>query len=104
MPGAAQDGYVLSYDDATSKFVLVEQTAAGVSDHSSLTNLTADDHIQYHTDTRGDVRYYTKALLDGGQLDDRYYTESEIDSSLALKANDADVIKPSNNIINHYLT
>jgi hypothetical protein len=36
----------------------------GVSDHGSLTGLTADDHPQYHTDSRGDVRYYTKAQVD----------------------------------------
>lgn len=33
-------------------------------DHSQLTSLDADDHIYYHTDARGDVRYYTKAQID----------------------------------------
>ena len=32
--------------------------------HSSLSNLTADDHTQYHNDARGDVRYYTKDQSD----------------------------------------
>ena len=27
--------------------------------HSGLGDLTADDHSQYHNDTRGDARYYT---------------------------------------------
>ena len=31
--------------------------------HSLLSNLDADDHAQYHNDTRGDVRYYTKTQL-----------------------------------------
>ena len=52
--------------------------------HSALLNLGADDHPQYHNDTRGDARYYTKTLLDNGQLDNRYYTETEIDSMLVL--------------------
>lgn len=33
----------------------------GVSDHGSLTGLSDDDHTQYHNDTRGDARYYTKS-------------------------------------------
>jgi len=33
-------------------------------DHSQLTALSADDHSIYHTDARGDVRYYTKAQID----------------------------------------
>jgi hypothetical protein len=32
--------------------------------HSGLTGLSGDDHTQYHNDTRGDVRYYTKAQVD----------------------------------------
>ena len=36
----------------------------GVTDHGALTGLADDDHTQYHTDTRGDVRYYTKAQVD----------------------------------------
>lgn len=33
----------------------------GVTAHSELTGLDADDHPQYHTDARGDARYYTKS-------------------------------------------
>jgi hypothetical protein len=44
----------------------------GVTDHGALTGLTDDDHSQYHTDARGDARYYTK---------------TQIDSSLAGKEN-----------------
>jgi hypothetical protein len=40
-------------------------TPAGqASDHGLLSGLVDDDHIQYHTDTRGDIRYYTKAEID----------------------------------------
>lgn len=51
----------------------------GVSDHGDLTGLADDDHPQYHTDARGDARYYTEVELDAGQLDTRYYTEAELD-------------------------
>ena len=37
--------------------------------HNALANLTVGDaHTQYHNDARGDVRYYTQALLDAGNL------------------------------------
>ena len=44
----------------------------GVTDHGALTGLADDDHLLYHTDTRGDTRYYTK---------------SQVDTSLSGKAN-----------------
>jgi len=40
-------------------------TPAGeATEHSLLSGLADDDHIQYHTDARGDIRYYTKAEVD----------------------------------------
>lgn len=40
-------------------------TPAGVAtNHGLLSGLANDDHIQYHTDARGDARYYTKAQVD----------------------------------------
>jgi len=57
-------------------------TNATVISHNDLTDLSDDGHPQYHNDTRGDIRYYTKSLLNGGQLDSRYYTETEINSLL----------------------
>ena len=36
----------------------------GISDHGALTGLADDDHPQYHNDTRGDARYYTKTQVD----------------------------------------
>jgi len=39
--------------------------AAGTAtSHGLLSGLSNDDHLQYHTDARGDVRYYTKAESD----------------------------------------
>lgn len=35
-----------------------------ITDHGDLSGLGDDDHTQYHNDTRGDVRYYTKELSD----------------------------------------
>jgi len=33
------------------------------TDHGSLSGLADDDHLQYHNDARGDIRYYTKTYL-----------------------------------------
>lgn len=35
----------------------------GVTDHGALSGLGDDDHPQYHTDARGDARYYTQAQV-----------------------------------------
>jgi hypothetical protein len=37
----------------------------GITDHGALTGLADDDHTQYHTDTRGDARYYLRGTIDG---------------------------------------
>ncbi len=36
----------------------------GATDHGDLDGLADDDHAQYHNDTRGDARYYTKSQSD----------------------------------------
>lgn len=59
----------------------------GTSDHGALTGLSDDDHSQYHNDTRGDARYYTQTQLNAGQLNNIYYTETEVDILLSGKAN-----------------
>jgi len=68
-------------------------TPAGeATEHSLLSGLADDDHIQYHTDARGDIRYYTKsqvdALIDGissaGDIDE---TSFNISNSQALPDN-----------------
>lgn len=44
--GAGQDGYTLTWDNATSAFVATA-LSAGVTDHGALTGLSDDDHTQY---------------------------------------------------------
>lgn len=48
----------------TTGNVEIETGGGGVTDHGALTGLTDDDHPQYLTAARGDVRYYTKAQVD----------------------------------------
>lgn len=72
--------YKLRWDGATSDLAIVVEVhpndpaggGGGVTDHGLLTGLLDDDHPQYHNDSRGDARYYTK---------------TQVDASLAGKAN-----------------
>lgn len=49
----------------TTGAVSFPNTSPGVvTDHGALTGLADDDHSQYHTDARGDARYYIKAQVD----------------------------------------
>jgi len=69
--------------DVVNTDALSFSTSGAVSDHGDLIGLADDDHTQYHNDTRGDARYYTETELDGGQLDNRYFTETEhVDASV----------------------
>lgn len=58
--------------DSSGNIDLPGGGGGGVTDHGDLTGLADDDHTQYLNNTRGDVRYYTKA---------------QVDTSLAGKAN-----------------
>jgi hypothetical protein len=66
--GAAQGTAVVTDDlivwGADSYFVNYGGQSGGATDHGALTGLLDDDHTQYHNDTRGDARYYTKAASD----------------------------------------
>lgn len=53
---------VLSVNGSTGHVTV--SAGAGVSDHGALTGLADDDHTQYLNNTRGDVRYYTKSQVD----------------------------------------
>jgi hypothetical protein len=98
------------YTDIASKSLV--STTSGVlqnqintnKDHGNLTGLGDDDHPQYHNDSRGDTRYYTKALLDSGQLDNRYYTELEVNTisgALQTSINTKEpIISPKNTAFN----
>lgn len=74
----------------------LDKTVSDIADittksHASLADKSADDHTQYHNDTRGDARYYTQTLLNAGQLDGQYFQESEF---LASSAGAGDSGKP----------
>jgi len=59
------------------------------SDHGELTGLGDDDHTQYHNDSRGDIRYYTKT-----QSDTNYEPKnSNIQSHIASTSNPHGVTK-----------
>ena len=45
-------------------FVGTAAAPSTVVEHGDLAGLAADDHTQYHTDVRGDNRYYTKSISD----------------------------------------
>lgn len=85
MPGYEKDTGRLKIGDGVTPWTSLPYSFEGVTDHGALTGLLDDDHPQYLNETRGDIRYYTKVQLDGGQLDTRYYTEAEINTLLATK-------------------
>lgn len=59
------NGYVLTTDaDGDASWQAPSGGGGGVTDHGALTGLSDDDHSQYHTDARGDARYYTQAQVD----------------------------------------
>lgn len=53
----------LTQTEGDARYALIG-SGGGVTAHSALTGLGADDHTQYHNDTRGDIRYYTKTAND----------------------------------------
>jgi hypothetical protein len=55
-------GRLTSIDNGSGG-VILDVVESGL-DHGSFAGLVGDDHTQYHNDTRGDVRYYTKAQID----------------------------------------
>lgn len=58
---------VVETSSNTTTVIIAESgsSGGGVSDHGLLAGLGDDDHTQYHTDARGDARYYTKSEIDG---------------------------------------
>lgn len=55
---------------ADLRFTHDREVSAAVfnSDHANLSGLGNDDHLQYHNDTRGDLRYYTKTEIDSNVI------------------------------------
>jgi hypothetical protein len=67
IPSGGTTGQVLSKTSNANYAVSwqdVEGVGGGVTDHGELDGLADDDHTQYHNDTRGDARYYTKSQTD----------------------------------------
>lgn len=68
-PGAAAALAAVAVDEeaveqAVDDYLTANPPSGGTSDHGALDGLSDDDHTQYHTDARGDVRYYTKSQTD----------------------------------------
>lgn len=62
-----EDKYGRFFREHNIDIEAIEEAAlngGGVTDHGALTGLNDDDHLQYHTDARGDARYYTKVQTD----------------------------------------
>lgn len=53
-----------------ARYALKRDLQGLTGDHGGLTGLGDDDHAQYHTDARGDARYYTQAQINGRVLND----------------------------------
>ncbi|MEO7904247.1 MAG: hypothetical protein ABIR91_00470 [Candidatus Saccharimonadales bacterium] len=67
----ATAGQSLVFQGSQWSAATVTSGGSGVTDHGALTGLTDDDHTQYHTNTRGDARYYQKSEVDtavGGRV------------------------------------
>lgn len=60
----ATDGQALILQGSQWGAATITTGGGGVTDHGALTGLSDDDHPQYHNDSRGDARYYTKAQSD----------------------------------------
>ena len=57
------DGGICYKTDAGTEHLFVTASGGGY-DHGLTTGLLDDDHTQYHTDARGDLRYYTQDQVD----------------------------------------
>jgi len=83
--GSPTDGQMLYWDNSNSYWYPDDApSGGGVSDHGALTGLDDDDHSAV---------YYSQSLLDGGQLDNRYFTEAEHVNSSSGAGNAGDPIK-----------
>lgn len=63
--GPPVDGQIYGYQNGAWVRVPLSDGSGGTLNHSDLGNLLVDTHTQYHTDARGDVRYYLKSEVDG---------------------------------------
>jgi hypothetical protein len=87
-PDSANSGrekWNAQHEEAFERIEGVEGQAS-ITDHGQLSGLADDDHAQYHNDTRGDARYYTK---------------TQLDTSLAAKASTGSVAAVQTNLNDH---
>ena len=103
MDGLLAEKAPLAHDHDLRYYKKIELDSMIITTHSGLAGLDSDDHLQYLTNERGDIRYYLKDQVDtiSGTLrldidakadinhehDDRYYTEDELNQLLSQKAN-----------------
>lgn len=62
--GPPVDGQIYGYQNGEWVRVPISDGSGGTLNHSDLGNLLVDTHTQYHTDARGDARYYQQSELD----------------------------------------
>ena len=61
--GPPVDGQIYGYQNGAWARVPISDGSGGTLDHSALGNLLVDTHTQYHTDARGDARYYQQSEI-----------------------------------------
>lgn len=69
-------GYVYTDAHPTGQWVIF---TGGSSSHSALSNLTADDHLHYHTDARALTWLGTRSTTDLPEGTNLYYTDERVD-------------------------
>jgi hypothetical protein len=96
VPSGGADTYLLAKASATDYDTeWIDPTTVGVTDHGALTGLADDDHTQYHTNARGDARYWqlstdlaTQAELNAHEADTTS-VHGIVDTANLVLANDS---------------
>lgn len=77
----------ITYEDKTNPVPIVDRTqqatAADFNQIKQIVNNNADDVVNQLATKPDASTFYTRTALDAGQLDNRYYTEAEVDTLLA---------------------
>lgn len=93
-PGLAVDTRVMKWGNGVNAWVDLPGVSVdvdgggggGVTAHDALTGLTNDDHPQYHTNARGDARYY--------QLSQDLATQVELNGEVTARGNADNLLIP----------
>lgn len=80
------DEFVYYKTDDGVEHPITNASGVGVSDHGQLLGLLGDDHTNYHTDDRGDTRYYTQDQINtiSGALHTELGSANGVDSFIDL--------------------